>query len=295
MTVSSISSTPNVLTILAAASQAATQLSVQVTVDQTTSQLEKQLKQKIAALPNAIDNTAIKTAQSQLNFTKERFNIIATRSSQFGANGNTLTDINKQLAALHTAIANGDGTTFDLRMSATENDIGNLILAPPTPPFQADQILPLKTQGLNIRTSGSYDLTTAAGRSAATSDVNTAQQYINQLLALTTSNQVVASSVATALSSQIDSLNQTLTQTTISAQLHATTETARLTQLAHNQEHLIQLALGNTTQLATALAKMAATPDPSTSPFQTLLSLVGATADSVTPAQTSNAILSLLA
>jgi hypothetical protein len=206
-----------------------------------------------------------------------------------------MTDINKQLNALHTAAANGDSANFDQLLTAVKNDIGNLVVVSSTSTFQPDQVLPLKSNGLSIQSSSGYDLSTAAGQAAASSDLNAAQQQINQMLAITTNNQLVAGSVATALSSQLDSLNKTAQQTKTNNDTTVALATAQLTQLAQNQEHLIQLALGNTTQLSTALAKMATITAPPTSPFGVLTNAVGATASSITPSQVSSAILSLLA
>jgi hypothetical protein len=295
VTVSSIATPSTILTYLAQASQAATQLATQVETDQITSQIDKQLQQKIAALPSAADNTLLNVTQLQINHTKTLFDTNANLTAQFGINGNLLTDINKQLDAMHTAATNGNSASFDQLFTAIKNDIGNLVVVSSTSTFQPDQILPLKSNGLSIQSSGSYDLSTAAGQAAASTDLNAAQQQINQILAITTNNQLVAGSVATALSSQLDSLNKTAQQTKTNNDTSVATETARLTQLAQNQEHLIQLALGNTTQLSSALASMATIADPPKSVFGVLTNAVGATASSITPSQVSSAILSLLA
>ncbi len=296
MTISSIpGTTTTILTVLAQAAQNATQLSTQVESDQATSQIEKQLAQKIAAIPATGDDTLDKVSQSQLSTLKATFSTVAARSSQYGANGNVFTDINNQLNAMQTAAKNGDSANFDFSFSVIQTDIGNLQITPPTAPFQPDQIPQLKTTGLSIQSAATYDLSTPAGQAAASADVSTAQQYINQLLTVTTSNQVVASSLATGLSNQIDFLNQNLQQTLSASQVSVQLQTAQLTQLAHDQEHLIQLALGNTTLLSSALAKMATISSPPTSPFAVLTDAVGATASSITPTQTSSAILSLLA
>jgi hypothetical protein len=297
LTISSISTPTTMLTILALASQNATQLSVQVENDQATSQIEKQLAQKVAALPNTADDTLVKVSQAQLNQLNTQFTTIATRSKQFSANGNVFTDINVQLNAMQTAIKSGDSANFDKSLAVANIDIGNLVVTPPTAPFQPDQVLQLKSNGLAIQSSASYDLSTPTGQAAAQADVTSAQEYINQLLAVTTSNQVVSSSLATALSTQIDALNNTVTQTETAAQSTVAAQTAQLTQLAHDQEHLIQLALGNTTQLSSALASMATIAAPPSSAFAVLEGSVGATATTATTALNSStpAILSLLA
>jgi hypothetical protein len=283
------------LTWLATASRDAAQLSTQVESDQATTLIEKQLQQKIAALPSVADNSFLTVTQAQLTHVNNQFKTNATLTSQFGTNGNLLTDINKQLDAMHTAAANGDSANFDQALSLVKNDIGNLVVVSNTSTFQPDQILPLKSNGLNIQSSASYDLSTPAGQAAASADLNTAQQQINQILSITTNNQLVAGSVATALSSQINSLTQAAQQIKTDSDTSIATQTAQLTQLAQNQEHLIQLALGNTTQLSTALASMATIAAPPTSPFGVLTNAVGATASSITPSQVSSAILSLLA
>lgn len=294
MTVSSIATPTTILTYLATAAQNATQLSTQVETDQATSQIEKQLQQKIAALPNTADNTLIQVTQSQLAQVQKQFNNVASLTKQFGTNGNLLTDINNQLNTLHTAAANGDATTFDQALSVIKTDVGNLVVVSSTSTFQPDQVAALKTNGIGIQSSANYDLSTASGQAAASADINAAQEQINSILAITTNNQLVAGSLSTALSSQINSLNSTIQQTQTASDTQVATQTAQLTQLAQNQEHLIQLALGNTTQLSSALASMATIADPPSSVFGVLTDAVGATASSITPQQTSNAILSLL-
>lgn len=295
MTVSSIASSTNILTVLAQASQNATQLSVQVESDQATSQIEKQLQQKIAALGNSSDDTLVQVSQSQLNALNAKFKTISTRSSQFAANGNVLTDINNELNALQIDIQNGDSTNFDQTLSVVHTDLGSLTIIPPTAPFQPDQIQQLATNGLVISNAGVYNLSTVAGQRAAATDVSNAQAYINQLLTITTSNQVVASTQANGLSSQIDALQQAIIQTQTNSQLQITDETAQLTQVAHDQENIIKLALGNTTALSSELATMATTANPPSSVFDVLSNAVGATASSITPADSSSSILSIFA
>ena len=294
MSVSSIATPNTILTSLATAAQNATQLTTQVEADQATSMIQRQLEQKIAALPSASDNVVLQISQTQLAHVQKQFNNVANLTKQYGVNGNLLTDINKELNTLHTAAANGDSGSFDQALGNINTDIGNLVLVSPTATFQPDQIAPLKSTGLAIKNSAGYDLSTASGKAAANNDINAAQQHVNVLLAITTNNQLVAGDLSTSLSTQINSITKTIQQTKTDSDTQVATETARLTQLAQNQEHLIQLALGNTTQLSSALASMATIADPPSSPFGVLTQAVGATASSITPQQTSNAILSLL-
>lgn len=295
MAISSIPGTTfTILTTLAQASQTAIQLATQVESDQATSQIERELKQKIAALPNNADNTLLQVSEAQLKRARTTFNTLSQRSAQFGVNGNVLTSINNELAALQTDATNGDSANFDRSLAVIYSNIGNLVVIPPTAPFQPDQILGLKTNGLAVQTSSAYNLSTTSGKAAAHTDLSNAQAFINQLLTLTTSNQVVAGTLATALSNQIDSLNSTIQQTQANSQIDVDLQTAQLTQLAHNQEHIIQLNLGNATELSSELAKASTIVNPPKSPFAVLQNAVGATPDTSTPADSSQAILSLL-
>lgn len=297
MSVSSISTPTTILTTLAQTASSATQLSTQVEVDQVNGQIQKQLNQKIAALKNnnSGDSVLIKVTQSQIAQLQKQLSTINTHETQYGENGNLLSDIQTQLAHMQTAIANGDSTYFDSALLAANSDVGNLLVVSPTAPFQPDQILPLKATGLGIESSATYDLSTAAGQATAKTAVGNAQTLINQIFQYTTDNQLVAGSLSAAMSSQINTLNKTLQQTQSTAQDQITSQTAKLTQLAQNQEHLIQLALGNSTQLSDALGQMATIPTLPNSPFAVLLNSVGSGSSSSSSSASTPAILSLLA
>lgn len=294
MTVSSTSSS-TILTTLASTYSSNAKLTTQLMLDQINGQIDKQLKQKIAALPDTGDTVMLTVTQDQINNLNKKLSTVTTVGNDSSANANVLSDMQNQLAALQTAAANGDSASFDSGLATLNTELGNLLVVPPTAPFQADQISGLKGSGLGISSSSFYDLSTASGQAAAAADINTAQSRLGQIFGIVTSNQLVATSLTSSLSSQINSLNQTLQQTQTTDQLNVASQTVQLTQLAQNQEHLIQLALGNTTLLSDALGSMANPPNLPTSPFEVLSSAVGATADSVTPSQTSSAILSLLA
>ncbi len=294
LTISSTSSTSTILTTLAASYSSNVQMMTQVTLDQINGQIEKQLQEKIAALPNSGDTVTLTFTQNQINNLQKKLSTVTTVANDSSANGSLLSEIQTQLAAMQTAAANGDSTGFDNGLAALNGELGNLLVVPPTAPFQADQISGLKGTGLGINSSAFYGLSTAGGQAAAAADLNNAQSRIGQIFGIITSNQLVATSLTTALTDQINSLNKTLQQTQTAAQTSIATQTAQLTQLAQTQEHLIQLALGNTTLLSDALAGMANPPSPPTSAFEVLSNAVGVTASSITPLQTSSAILSLL-
>ncbi len=294
LTVSATNSS-NILNSLVQASQTAAQMTQQVEIDQINGAINKQLQQKIAALPDTADNAMLQVTQSQVSQLNSTLSTINTAASQFTANGNLVSTIQNLLAGLQTDAANGDSTNFDNTLATIATSVGNLQVVNPTAPFQPDQILPLKATGIGVKNSASYDLSTPAGQAAAKADIGNAQSLVNQIFSVITSNQLVATDVTSALSSQIDSLNQTMQQTQSNDQLQVAAQTSQLTQLAQDQEHLIQLALGNTSQLSTALTTMTAQTAQPSSPLEALYDAVGATASSITPQQTSDAVLSILA
>lgn len=295
----STNTTTTPLTILAQAYTNADQLSEQVENDEATGLIQKQLQQKIAALPNTADDALVQATQADVNRVQTQLNTINAYNTTNSQNGNTLSDLNNQLAALQTAITNQDSAGFDSALSEANIDVGNLTVLSPTAPFQPDQILPLKATGLGIQSSASYDLSTSAGQAAAQTAVNAAQSVVNNVVGLVTSNQLVGGDVSTALTDQLNSLNQTLANTQNTDELQTQAETAKLTQQAQDQEHLIQLSLGNTTQLSTDIANTEAdlSATPVTSPFAVLVDSVGETAATATTAlnSPSPAILSVLA
>ena len=252
-------------------------------------QIEKQLKAKIAALQGPVDTVLIQSNQDLIGQLQKQLGGINQDSNSFSAAGTVFSDLVGQLAAMHTAIANGDVNTFSDLVRYAYNDIANLPMLPVQPPYQLVDIVQLKTNGLQIKDATSYDLSTQAGQDAANADVQAAQDAMLQLSATVTSNQLIAYNNAAALTDQINSLNKTLTSMQNQNDDYISQQTDRLTQLAQNQEHLIQLALGKTTTLSTALGQMVAQAQPPQSPFAVLSSDQGTATNGASPA-----ILSLL-
>jgi hypothetical protein len=191
-------------------------------------------------------------------------------------------DLTNQLAAIQTAISNGDPQSFELALQQANNDVGNLIIAPPTAPYQADNLESLKTNGLGIKSSADYDLSTDAGKAAAVADVQNAQELAIQLSGIQTSNQILAFDIASALTTQINSINQTVTEMQNENSDYISAQTDKLNQQAQIQQHLIQLGLGNTTTLSTALQQMTTAADIPSSPFDVVGSS-SSTSNSSTP------------
>ncbi|HKT19350.1 MAG TPA: hypothetical protein VJR47_14980 [Stellaceae bacterium] len=288
MAVSASSST--LLTALATAYATAANSRTSIEVDIINGRIQQQTRQKIDALQGPADTVQIRADQatvSQLNDQLTTNNKLATI---FSSNGNVFSDLTTQLAALQTAIGNGDSQSFDLALEFANNDVGNLVIAPPTAPYQADNLESFKTNGLGIKSSASYDLSTPAGQAAATADVQNAQSLVIQLSGIQTSNQILAYNIASTLTSQINSINQTITEMQNENSDYISAQTDKLNQQAQIQENLIKLALGNSTTLSTALQQMSTTAQVATSPYDIL-----GTSSSSTSADGSNpAVLSLL-
>jgi len=296
LTISSLgSTTTTALTILAQAATNAVGLSQNVELDQIDGRMQDQLNQKIAALQTPPDAATISQTESQLKQLQQQGSTVSKQTSQYTANSNVLSEIQNQLTALQTAAAQGDATSFDNGLAVANTELSNLMAIPPTAPYQPDHVLGLQGSGFGIQSSSTYDLSTPAGQNAAQADIQTALNLVSQASAATTSNELVATSLSTALSGQIGSLDTTLQQDEQTDQMQLAAQTAQLTQQTQDQEHLIELALGNTTQLSTVLSQIENPPQTATSAFDVLSSAVGATASSYTSQGSSPPILSLFA
>jgi hypothetical protein len=106
----------------------------------------------------------------------------------------------------------------------------------------------------------------------------------------------VAASQLTALNGQINSLQSLQYQQQTAASQAVAQQTAQLQQNIQNQLHLIQLNLGKSSQLATALSAALNPPQPINSVFGALVNSVGQTASNAETQLGNNpAILSLFA
>ena len=282
------------LDVLATAASNAAQSQSKIEIDLINGQIQNQLQAKIAALQTTPDAPVIDALQAQITGLQQQASAASTIGAQFGGNAGILADLQDQLGAMQTAAASGDSSGFDTALASANTDVGDLAVIAPTAPYQPDQVDTLKLNGLGIGNAASYDLSTPPGQAAAAADVQTAQDLIGQIFAATTSNQVVAGSIGTALTTQVNSLTAQLSHLQQTDQTDTTTKIQQLTQQAQDQAHLIQLALGNSQILAQALMQATNPPQPYTSPFDALENTASGTATSGT-AQTAPAVLSLLA
>jgi hypothetical protein len=287
------SSTTTALSILAQLTADTAQNNNARELSLISTQIQNQLNAKIAALQPPTDTAIANAAQAQITALQSQNTTYSGIATTAGGNATILSDLQTQLAALQTAAGSGNSAGFDAALSGANTDVYDLTGSALPAPFQPDQVAALQGNGLGIGNSASYDLSTPAGQAAAAQAVTSAQTLVGQIFAATTSNQILATDLTASLTSQINTLTSQQQQTTQSDQTQVQTEISNLTEQAQNQTHLIELALGNTSSVATALAAAENPPQPYTSVFQALAGSAATTAGST--AATAPAILSLFA
>ena len=258
--------------------------------------LQNQLNRQLAAIQPPVDQVSINLSQSRITALQAQQKTISSLETQFGNNGSLLADMTNQLNLMAQAVTNSDGTAFDNALSALNTDFTDL-----TPPawnaiFQPDGINQLKTAGITIQSSATYDLSTPAGQTAATADVTALQNTLQTIIKVNGANQTVAASQLTALNGQISALQNAQFQQQQASDQEVQQETARLTQNMQNQLHLIQLNLCKTSQIATALSAALNPPQPINSVYGALSNAIGQTASKAeTQLGQTPAVLSLFA
>jgi hypothetical protein len=290
----SSTSTMTLMQVLTSAASKAAQSTTDIEVNTIDKQIQNQLNAKIAALQNTPDAAVAAATQDQINNLNSEISTISTASKQYSGNSNLLSDMQTQLATMQTAAQNGDSATFDNALTVANYDLGNLLVIQPNPPFQADQVLGLKGNGLGIGDSASYDLSTPSGQAAAEAAVSSAQSLVQQSLQATSNNELIAGDVTTALTTQLNYLQSTQQQNQQYEQTQIADETSQLTQQAQNQEHVIELSLGNTQLLSNQLNKVETPLDQTSNFFSSLQGAVGETATEIEQ-QPNAALVSLLA
>ncbi|MGH7088112.1 MAG: hypothetical protein ACREFQ_04365 [Stellaceae bacterium] len=288
------SSTINALSVLAQNATSSAQLAVTREIGAIDIQIEKQLNAKIAALQPPADDAVGSAIQSQITSLQAQQSQFTALSSKYGANANILPELQTALADLQTAASGGNSTGFDATLAQATVYLNDLAALGAPAPLRADGIAGLQGTGLGIASSATYNLATPSGQAAAAAAVSKAQTAVGNVFSATTSNQLLATDLSTALESRITGLQQQQQQQASTATATTQAQIQQLTQQAHNDEHLIELALGNTTTLATAIFAMANPPPLPASPFAVLLNSVGATANSSPATGTQPPILSLL-
>jgi hypothetical protein len=290
------SANTNALSVLAQASMSTAQLGTTREIGAIDNQIQQRLNSQIAALAPPSDSAVVGYLTAQINGLQTQQSTIAALSPQYGANATTLSELQNQLGTLQTAAANGDSAGFDAALSQANTDVSNLTATNAPAPFQPDGVAALLVSGLGIGPSSQYNLSTPSGQAAASAAVTAAQNLVGQVFAVTTANQLLTGDLTNELNNTLAQLTQQQQDEQQGAQASTQAQIQTLTQQAQEQEHLIELALGNTSELASSIFSATNPPTPATSPLGVLENQVGATAQSSTAAaQASPAILSLLA
>jgi hypothetical protein len=216
-------------------------------------QMTAQLNQKIAELKAAANDPILPVLQQQaatLNAQKTRYD---AAQRQLVANGAPIGDLDTQLTTMATAAAAGDGATFDQALAQAQADLGNLNAVPLLPGLQPDGAASLKSNGLGIQSSATYDLSTPAGQAQAAADISAAQGLMAQLSTMTAQNTQIANSVSQALEVQITSLNDQVNAREQTETGDAATQIQTLQKQTQTQFHLIELSLGSAANTSTML------------------------------------------
>ena len=239
MTVSSLINT--LAQIATSGAQSQSQFQLQLIGARMTAQLNR----KIAELKAAANDPILPVLQQQaatLNAQKTRYD---AAQRQLVANGSPIGDLDTQLSTMATAAAVGDGATFDQALAQAQTDLGNLKVVPLLPGLQPDGAASLKSNGLGIQSSATYDLSTPAGQAQAAADISAAQGLMAQLSTMTAQNTQIANSVSQALEVQITSLNDQVNAREQTETTDAATQIQKLQKQTQTQFHLIELSLGS--------------------------------------------------
>jgi hypothetical protein len=259
--------------ISAASAQAMTNYRLQLVSTQMTAQLNKKITEITAQSDN---NPLIGFLQAQESGISQQQSAYVAAEGQYSQNGVVLADLTNQLGNLAAAAQAGDSGTFDSILQSSVNDLGNLAVAPLLPGFQSDGVVLLQNKGLGIQSSAAYDLSSAAGQAQATSDVQAAQTFVQQMLTQTSQNQQIAASAGDALQGQVSAISDQISQLQFNALSTSATQITTLKQQDQQQFHLIELAFGSIGQTASMLTSVenANAPPP---PGSILSLLIGST------------------
>ncbi len=217
--------------------------------------LTNRLNAKITTLKNAVEDPVNANVLSAQVATLSKQNAAYSAALPLlGKNAQTLSDITLQLGTLANAAAAGDAATFDSALSAAQTDVNNLIVTQPLHGFSTDGVGLLRTQGLGIQSSATYNLSTTSGQAQAQADVGTARTTIAQVVAAVTQNQAIANSVSQALTTRIDQLNSQASDQKFSALADAQQQISKLQTQTQTEFHLLELELGGTTNVSSVLA-----------------------------------------
>jgi hypothetical protein len=223
------------------AAQSNAQLQLKIIGARMTSDLNK----KLAELKAQSTDPTVGPLQDQVTTLKAKSKSYSAAQTQLAGNATALSDVKIQLGTLASAAADGDGATFDKARTAIQNDLNDLQVVPPLAGLQPDGITQLKTNGLGIRTSAGYGLSTPSGQAQAFADVQAVQGIIDQAFATTSQNQTIAGTISTAVAGQVSALNSQIGDKNNEALNTAATAAVKARQQTQTQFHLLELQIGS--------------------------------------------------
>jgi hypothetical protein len=263
--------TPTIINKLALVAGAGAQAMANFRIKLVGDQLTAQLNKRIAQLKAQSTDSLIPSWQSRINALRAQDSGYSSARTSLSQNGTTLADLTFQLGNLAAAAQSGNAAVFDQTLRAATTDVDHLALVPYQPGFQSDGVLSLKTKGLGIQSSATYDLSTPAGQAQAAADVQVAQGVAQNTFTQTTQNQAIANSASRALQGQISALSNQISQRQFNQLSISATEIAKLKQQSQQQFHLIELEFGTVGQSASILASTQTSTAPAPGSIISLL------------------------
>lgn len=219
-------------------------------------QLTAQLNRRIAQLQAQSIDPFIPALQSQATALTKQQSGYANAEVVLTQNDAVLSDLTLQLGNLATAAQAGDAATFDRTLQSANDDVAKLALVDFQTGFQPDGVLPLKGTGLGIKSSATYDLSTASGQAQATTDVQAAAVIAQQIFSQTAQNKEIAGAASDALQGRISAISDQISQRQFDELSSSSLEIAKLKQQTQERFHLIELAFANVGQSASVLTSV---------------------------------------
>ncbi len=240
----------NLANVASASAQSFVQFRLKLIGKQITAQLNK----KIDQLKEQAQDPKIPLLQQQeaaLNGQKSGYDQALT---QLGTNGTTLGDLSIQLSNLANAAAQGNSATFDQALSAANTDLGVLQIIPALAGLLPDGVNSLKSNGLGIQSSATYNLSTTTGQAQASADVQAAQNLVKQIASTNTTNQEIGTSISQSFGTQITGISDQINNKQTAILTDGAAQVAKLNQQAKTEFHLIELQFGDVPQTGSILS-----------------------------------------
>ena len=246
--------TISIFTRIAAAAQAGAQAMVNYRIQLVGNQLTAQLNKKIAELQVQSQDPSIPILQGQAANLQAQQQTYTTAHGQLFSNSTSIGDLSLQLSNLLVAAQAGNSSQFDTALTAAQTDVDTLTPIPNLPGFQPDGVAALKFTGLGIKSSSTYNLSTPQGQAQAQSDIQAAQNVVNQISTATLQNQTIADSINSSFDSQLSAITDQIDNRQINELGSAATQISQLKQQTQQEFHVIELEFGNVGQTAGILS-----------------------------------------